>query len=41
MKKELDVINCKKQYLGVGFIESRKSESKVMDMGEEMITAVQ
>ncbi|MDD3138033.1 MAG: recombinase family protein [Lachnospiraceae bacterium] len=41
MKKELDVINCKKQYLGVGFIKSRKSESKVMDMGEEMIAAVQ
>lgn len=41
MKKELDVINCKKQYLGVGFIKSRKSESKVMDMREEMIAAVQ
>lgn len=41
MKKELDVINLKKQYLGVGFIKSRKTESKVMDMGEEMIAAVQ
>lgn len=41
MKKELDVINLKKQYLGVGFIKSRKSESKVMDMGEEMIATVQ
>lgn len=41
MKKELKVINCKKQYLGVGFIKFRKSESKVMDMGEEMIAAVQ
>ena len=41
MKKELDVINFKKQYLGVGFIKSRKTESKVMDMGEEMIAAVQ
>ena len=41
MKKELDVINFKKQYLGVGFIKSRKTESKVMDMGEEMIAAAQ
>lgn len=41
MKKELDLINCKKQYPGVGFIKSRKTESKVMDMGEEMIAAVQ
>lgn len=41
MKKDLDVINCKKQYLGVGFIKSRKTESKVMDMGEEMIAVVQ
>ena len=41
MNKEINVINCKKQYLGVGFIKSRKSESKVLDMGEEMIAAVQ
>lgn len=41
MKKELDLINCKKQYLGVGFIKSRKTESKVMDMCEEMIAAFQ
>ena len=41
MKKELDVIKFKKQYLGVGFIKSRKTESKVMDMGEEMIAVVQ
>lgn len=41
MKKELDDINCKRQYLGVGFIKSRKSESKVMDMAEKMITTVQ
>lgn len=41
MKKGLDVINFKKQYLGVGFIKSRKTESKVMDMGEEMIAVVQ
>ena len=41
MKKELDDINCKRQYLGVGFIKSRKSESKVMDMADKMITTVQ
>lgn len=41
MKIEVDVINCKKQYLGVGFIKSRKLESKVMDMRKEMIAAVQ
>ena len=41
MNKEINVIDCKKQYLGVGFIKSRKTESKVMDMGEEMIAAVQ
>jgi hypothetical protein len=41
LNKEINVINCKKQYLGVGFIKSRKTESKVMDMGEEMIAVVQ
>lgn len=41
MIKKLSIINYKKQYLGVGFIKSRKSESKVMEMGEEMIAAAQ
>lgn len=34
-------IKLGRDYIGIGFIKSRKSESKVMDMGEEMIAAVQ
>ena len=37
MKKELNFISCQRKYIGVGFIKSRKSEGKIMEMGEEMI----
>jgi len=39
MRKEIEMYCCHRQYLGVGFIKSRKSESKIMDMAEEMIAA--
>lgn len=37
MKREIDVISVQRSYAGVGFIKSRKSEDKVMTMGEEMV----
>ena len=40
-KEDLQVFCPKRHYHGVGFIKSRKSDSKIMDMGEEMIAAVQ
>lgn len=36
MEKEIDVVSVQRKYAGVGFIKSRKSEDKVMTMGEDM-----
>lgn len=41
MKREIEVISCQRDYLGVGFIKSRKSEDKVMGMGEDMYAYAQ
>lgn len=35
--KEITVTSPQKKYLGVGFIKSRKMESKISDLREEMI----
>lgn len=37
MKRKINVICPERQYLGVGFIKSRKSDSKIMDMSEKMV----
>lgn len=34
--REIEVISCQRTVKGVGFIRSRKSEDKVMDMCEEL-----
>lgn len=36
-KKELGCIDCRHNYYGVGFVKSRKSESKVMSMSKELL----
>ena len=36
-EKQIDLIDCRRKYQGVGFIKSRKSEFAIMDMAEEMI----
>ena len=36
-EKQIDLIDCRRKYQGVGFIKSRKSEFTIMNMAEEMI----
>lgn len=37
VQKQVECIDCRRRYKGVGFIKSRKSESKLMDMAEDML----
>lgn len=37
MKKTIDVISVQRKRIGIGFIKSRKSDSKIMDMALDMI----
>ena len=40
-KRNIDVVCRQGQYKGIGFIRSRKSEDKVIDMAEEMIAVAE
>jgi len=37
MKTQIDVIACQHEYAGIGFMKSRKSDDKIMNIGAEMI----
>ena len=36
-EKQIDLIDCRRKYQGVGFIKSRKSEFAIMNMAEDMV----
>jgi hypothetical protein len=38
-KNDFGIIDCRRRYFGVGFIKSRKSDNKVMEMKAAMIAA--
>lgn len=38
-QKQIECMDCRRRYKGVGFIKSRKSEFQIMDMAEDMIKA--
>ncbi|NCB93408.1 MAG: recombinase family protein [Clostridia bacterium] len=38
MNRQIKFVSIRHQYIGVGFIKSRKSDSKIMELGETMIS---
>ena len=36
-EKQIDLIDCRRKYQGVGFIKSRKSKFAIMNMAEDMV----